>query len=926
MLSKLANTASHAATAWIVLAAGIVLSAAASYWTANQVEREAKLKFEDAVTDAQAAAESRIRAYSEVLLGVRELFIASDFVSRSVFRDYIDSLDLNRRYPGVQGINYGHRIATAQQQAFVTMVRNDTSVDPRGYPDFAIKPPGDRPEYVVVQYVEPAAGNEDALGLDLGGDPVRLAALERTRDSGQITASGTIALSHDPRRHPGFAMRLPIYRKGMPLATVAQRREAFAGMVSAAFIVIDLMRGVLNEQFLQKIHVRIHDAGFPDSPQGLQPPAAENLLFDSDRLLTAQSSHQASSEGGLAGLTSTLGLEVGGRRWNLYFSARQKFVASSDRWLPIATLLGGITISLLMFGLLRSLATTSSRAVTLASHITRDLRKSEADLAEAQRMTQELIEALPNPIYFKGTDGRYLGVNKAWENFFGVPRDSFIGKTVHDLYPDNSEIADRLHADDQVLWDQPGTRSYETSITTPDKQQHEAIYYKATFARADGSVAGLIGTIIDITERRQAEAVRTQLAAIVENSGDATISRSLDHKILTWNAAAECLFGYTADEAIGQSISLLVPPEYKVQAEQQWVSSDYAQPIPAYDAIRLSKDGRRIDVSVIQSPIKDSNGKLIGASIAFRDITVRKRADLELRRKTELAQLLEALAREANEAATPEPALRSCLARICQNGNWTLGHVAAFTQGRNAGFTETSLWHRRDPGERYEEFIGYSDSFNYNVATGRFTGVALSERRPVWIEDFSRVAGFGRNAVAVKHGLRAGLVLPVIVNGEVTAFLEFFANIPRPADSELMAATESVASMLARLIERASERARRAARARTSHGPGHRERTGDDRLLRRGVEMPLREHRLLRVPPHRPAARDRHDLAGGHRRRYLPHDQPKHRFRQARQADHAAPPGTYCYRREPSYRDSPRARYVARGRVSRLLRDGARHQ
>ncbi len=318
----------------------------------------------------------------------------------------------------------------------------------------------------MVQYVEPMAGNEAALGLDLGGDAVRLAALVRARDSAQITASGSIALALDLRRHPGFAMRLPVYRKGMPLASVAQRREAFTGMVSSSFVVIDLMRGVLSETFLQNIHLRIHDAGFLDAAKGSQPPAAENLMFDSDRLLAPTSAPAAG--GKLADLTRVMGLEVGGRQWNLHFTARQQFVAATDRWLPLIALLGGGAISLLLFGLIRALANTSQRAAALAAGITGDLRRSEASLAAAQRMTQEMIEALPNPVFFKDTAGRYLGVNRAWETFFGVPRESFIGKTVHDLYPNNPEVAERLHAQDQALWNRPGTQVFETPITTPD--------------------------------------------------------------------------------------------------------------------------------------------------------------------------------------------------------------------------------------------------------------------------------------------------------------------------------------------------------------------------------------------------------------------------------------------------------------------------
>jgi diguanylate cyclase (GGDEF)-like protein/PAS domain S-box-containing protein len=510
----------RASTAFVVLAIGVTLSAAAALLAAGQLEREARLKFESAVSDAKAAIETRVNDYADVLRGVRGLFAAMDTVNRAEFARYLRNLNLGSRFPGIQVIHYSRRITAEQRPAFEATVRGDTSVDPRGYPDFAIRPAGIRPEYVVAMYLEPMAGNERALGLDLGGDPVRLAALERTRDSGRITASGTIALVQDPKGHPGFAMRLAVYRNDAPLASEAQRREAFTGMVSASFVVIDLMRGVLSQALLEKMHVRIHDAGFLESPNGLQPPAADNLMFDTDRLHGREPAPQGLWDAAVPSPRSVSDLEVGGRRWKLYFSPRQGFADASDRWLPWAVLAGGITVSLLLFGLIRSLATTGSRAVELADRITQDLRRSEASLAEAQRMTQQLIEALPNPIYFKRTDGRYLGVNKAWEAYFGTPRDAFLGKTVHDLYPGDPEIADRLQATDQVLWEKPGTpQVHEESIRTPDGRHHDAIYYKATFTRADGSVAGLIGTIVDITERKQAEERVRHLAHFDELTG-----------------------------------------------------------------------------------------------------------------------------------------------------------------------------------------------------------------------------------------------------------------------------------------------------------------------------------------------------------------------------------------------------------------------
>ena len=566
MQLKLTNSPSTAATAYVALALGGVLSVAAAYFIARQTDHEASVKFERVVAEAEDAIETRIRSYADLLLGVRALFVASDSVTRDEFQTYVASLDLNHRYPGIQVIHFAQRIPAEERPAFEEMVRNDRSVDPRGYPSFATKPPGDRPEYLIVQFVEPIAGNEAALGLDLGGDAVRLAALERTRDSGELTASGTIALALDPQRHPGFAMRLPVYRKGMPVATAMQRRDAFTGMVSASFVVIDLMRGVLSKQFLQTVHVHIHDAGFLDAPRGLQHASPENLMFDSHRLLPGGAPHDISDEAKLASLTSTAAVDVGGRRWNLQFSAREGFIEPSARLLPWATLLAGILISLLLFGTIRSLATSGRRAIYLARRITGDLRKSEAGLAEAQRMTQQLIEALPNPIFFKSTDGRYLGVNRAWEEFFGVPRATFIGKTVHDLYPNNLEVADRLRTMDQELWDRPGKQEYETSITTADGQRHDAIYSKATFTRADGSVAGLIGTIIDITERKNLE---RRFESTFNHAAVGIVLVDLDRRYVTVNQKFADMTGYSREELKGRPLHDLSYREDTTATEDQ---------------------------------------------------------------------------------------------------------------------------------------------------------------------------------------------------------------------------------------------------------------------------------------------------------------------------------------------------------------------
>ncbi len=127
------------------------------------------------------------------------------------------------------------------------------------------------------------------------------------------------------------------------------------------------------------------------------------------------------------------------------------------------------------------------------------------ELAAQMHLAQELIEALPVPLFFKARDGRYLGVNRAWEEFFGIKREEFLGKTVHELYPQSPGVAEKHFAMDLELWNNPGSQRYEIPVTVRGGRVRHTIYCKATFTGADGKVAGLIGTILDITERRQAE-------------------------------------------------------------------------------------------------------------------------------------------------------------------------------------------------------------------------------------------------------------------------------------------------------------------------------------------------------------------------------------------------------------------------------------
>jgi PAS domain S-box-containing protein len=143
---------------------------------------------------------------------------------------------------------------------------------------------------------------------------------------------------------------------------------------------------------------------------------------------------------------------------------------------------------------------------------------------------------------------------------------------------------------------------------------------------ASGTLIGAVNMLIDISDRKRADAQRQRLAAIVESSEDAIFSKDLNGIITSWNHGAELLFGYSAEEAIGKPITILIPPDLIHEEPEIIERVRKDERVDQYDTVRRRKDGSLIDISLTVSPLKDADGRIIGASKIARDITERKRA------------------------------------------------------------------------------------------------------------------------------------------------------------------------------------------------------------------------------------------------------------------------------------------------------------
>ena len=213
----------------------------------------------------------------------------------------------------------------------------------------------------------------------------------------------------------------------------------------------------------------------------------------------------------------------------------------------------------------------------------------------------------------------------SWRRLLGYSEQDFAGtwaEWIEILHPDDRE---RVDAALKRQLDNPGT-PYEVELRLRHKDgTHRWMLSRANLlVDARGQLYRMLGSHTDITERKHAEEAVSRLAAIVESSDDVIIGMSLDGTITSWNAAAERIYGYTAAEALGRSIYLLVPPERTAEMAHILDHVGRGEHIQHFETVRVSKDGRRIDVALTVSPIIDRAGQVIGISNIARDITARK--------------------------------------------------------------------------------------------------------------------------------------------------------------------------------------------------------------------------------------------------------------------------------------------------------------
>ena len=268
-----------------------------------------------------------------------------------------------------------------------------------------------------------------------------------------------------------------------------------------------------------------------------------------------------------------------------------------------------------------------------------DRKRAEDTLRESEERFRAIVETTPECVKVVAADGTLLLMNEAGLAMVGAAAaDDVTGRSVYDLIaPEDREVFRGFN--ERVCGGEKASLEFDIVGLKGRRRRMET--HAVPLRRPDGSIVQL-GITRDITERRKAEETRLLLGAIVDSSDDAIISKDLDGQITSWNQGAERLYGYTAAEAVGKSIMIVVPQDRHEEEREILARLQRGERVDHFETIRRRKDGALLNVSLTISPLRNQQGEIIGASKIARDITDQKRAEEAIR--TLNARLTEDLA------------------------------------------------------------------------------------------------------------------------------------------------------------------------------------------------------------------------------------------------------------------------------------------
>ncbi|MDD2711024.1 MAG: PAS domain S-box protein [Verrucomicrobiae bacterium] len=577
---------------WLSLIAGLLLCLFICFAAGREYTAARRRSFNETHLRIQTTLSERFNNCETILNSAQSLLHASPGIGRSEWRYFVESLNLDKCCPGIQGLGYICRINRFKLKAFETACQAD------GFSNYSVHPKGERLEYFPIKYIEPQARNLSSIGFDAGTHPGLFSTLAEARDTGQLRITGRIKLVPDSSDQAGFAVYLPVYKHGARLKTTGERQEALEGWIHCAFRMDDFMRGILPHE-ISLMDIRIHDG----------PATDESRLFfssiaGSSQPATAAKTLQASSK-----------IDFGGREWTLQMTA---YFDGIHSWLIPGA--GVLIFALVLFVIF----TLTRRYRQLIRHA----RRTSADLHLRDRAMETSSNGfiITNPNL---PDNPIIYVNRAFERITGYPASEVIGKNCRFLHGKDdqqkplAEVRKAIH------------QQQDCRVVLRNFRKNGAVFWNelsvSPIRDKNGKITHFLGVLVDISERRWVEEALSEerflLRTLIDNLPDSVYVKDTESRFILANQAHMRLLGVTMeDDVVGQSDFDFFPNELAAHFyNDEQTAMRLQQVLAEREEMIADREGNKRWFLTTKVPLKDGKNRIIGLVGVSHDITERKR-------------------------------------------------------------------------------------------------------------------------------------------------------------------------------------------------------------------------------------------------------------------------------------------------------------
>lgn len=496
-----AYAASRKKTGWVAdampyLILIVSLSVTYFFWKeAEDIEKDHRaFHFESGVVSILDTVSDCLDIYAQALHGGTGLFSSSDYVTREEWRAYVSGLNLQKNYPGMQGVGYSIFIEAEDLNSHIEQLRAE------GFPTYVVTPEGDRELYSSIVYLEPfEERNLRAFGYDMWSEPVRRSAMELARDTGEITISGKVRLMQEIETNvqAGFLMYSPVYKNETSIISVVEKREAILGYVYSPFRMDDFMSKTLpSEEF--HIEYEIYDGNTSEDL------TEENLMYDSNP-----------EENSAPNFTTVSRMTLFGHNWMVRFKTLPEFsLSGTEEFLTDILLIGGIFTSTLLFIIVYSFANSRKRALTLAEQITKDLRTEQLGLAAASAKSEAILKSIGDGVVAVDEKNKILFVNKAATTMLMTIKEEMIGKDI-------TKVINVFNAAGKKVSCLKGKNRSTIVHTSHFFQKKNGAKFPVAFTSSpitlEGKMIGMIDVFRDITKEKAIDKAKTEFVSLASH-------------------------------------------------------------------------------------------------------------------------------------------------------------------------------------------------------------------------------------------------------------------------------------------------------------------------------------------------------------------------------------------------------------------------